>query len=72
MKRAKAKKISLMASKEKVMDHNTLSEISFGASMALFAVSSTQALDSIGFAIIAVASMAYCMLWLLVNIEVGL
>lgn len=54
------------------MDHNTLSEISFGASMALFAVSSTQALDSIGFAIIAIASMAYCMLWLLVNIEVGL
>lgn len=51
--------------------HNALSLMSFGASMALFMTSLTNCFESIGWAVAMIASMVYCMMWLLVNSEVG-
>ena len=47
--------------------HNALSLMSFGASMALFMVSMTNAFDGAGWAVAMIGSMVYCMMWLLVN-----
>ena len=47
--------------------HNALSLMSFGFSMALFMVSMTNCFESIGWAIVMIGSMVYCMMWLLVN-----
>ena len=47
--------------------HNALSLMSFGASMALFMVSMTNCFESIGWAVAMIASMVYCMFWLMVN-----
>ena len=47
--------------------HNALSLMSFGASMALFMVSMTNAFDGLGWAVAMIGSMTYCMMWLLVN-----
>ena len=51
--------------------HNALSLMSFGFSMALFMVSMTNCFESIGWAVAMIASMVYCMMWLLVNSGVG-
>jgi len=51
--------------------HNALSLMSFGASMALFMTSLTNCFESIGWAVAMIASMVYCMMWLLVNSGVG-
>ena len=51
--------------------HNALSLISFGASMALFMVSLPNCFESIGWVVAMIASMTYCMLWLMVNSGVG-
>jgi len=47
--------------------HNALSLMSFGASMALFMTSLTNCFESLGWAVAMIASMVYCMMWLLVN-----
>jgi len=47
--------------------HNALSLMSFGFSMALFMTSLTNCFESIGWAVAMIASMVYCMLWLMVN-----
>ena len=47
--------------------HDELSFASFGASMALFMVSMTNAFDGLGWAVAMIGSMVYCMMWLLVN-----
>jgi hypothetical protein len=41
--------------------------MSFGASMALFMTSLTNCFESLGWAVAMIASMVYCMMWLLVN-----
>lgn len=51
--------------------HNSLSLMSFGASMALFMTSLTNCFESIGWAVAMIGSMVYCMMWLLVNSGVG-
>ena len=47
--------------------HNALSLMSFGFSMALFMVSLPNCFDGIGWAVAMIASMVYCMFWLMVN-----